>query len=230
MVELLKWDTEHFGMKVGELVLENVPSYDKLRAEMSDAKSEGYDVLYLKGVKLPDNYLDDSIVLADEKVVYAQTIKECDYRKDEHVESILHKGLDAKLLSMALQSGGHSRYYTDKRFPLDVFLNLYETWITNSLNGTIATDVIAYVDDNRVDGFITYKHKDDQVTIGLVDVDNTVKGKGIGSKLMQSFLSLFPVWTKIEVATQLANSAACRYYEKNGFTVESVTNIYHLWL
>jgi len=230
MVELLKWDTEHFGMKVGKLVLNGIPAYDDLREEMSAAKREGFDVLYLKDVKLPDDYLNDNIVLADEKVVYAQTIKECDYLQDGHVKSILHKELDARLLSMALQSGGHSRYYTDKRFPLDVFLNLYETWITNSLNATIATDVIAYVDGNRVDGFITYKQKDNQVTIGLVDVDNTVKGKGIGSKLMQSFLSLFPVGTKIEVATQLANGAACHYYEKNGFTVESVTNIYHLWL
>jgi len=230
MIDLVKWDTEHFGIKVGELKFNCLPSHENLLKEMATAKSEGYDVLYLKGLILPESYLDENIVLADEKVLYTQRIEDKKHISDEHVVSILHHELDARLLSLALQSGGYSRYFTDKRFKLNVFLNLYETWIRNSLNGTIANDVIAYMEDGRVDGFITYKIVGNKVTIGLVDVDNAVTGKGIGSKLMQSFLSLFPIGTEIEVATQFANRVGCHFYEKNGFSVESVTNIYHLWL
>lgn len=50
------------------------------------------------------------------------------------------------------------------------------------------------------------------------------------SKLMQSFLASLPVGTRVNVATQKCNKIACHYYEKNGFYVEDVTNIYHIWL
>ena len=34
----------------------------------------------------------------------------------------------------------------------------------------------------------------------------------------------------LEVPTQKANTDACRWYEKNGFTIQSCTQIYHWWL
>lgn len=230
MIELAKWDSEHFGMKVGNLAFANFPTKTELREAMSAAKSDGYDVLYLKGIKLPSDYLSDNVKLADEKVIYSQTINERISFHNENVVSILHRELDARLFSMALQSGGYSRYYTDKKFPINVFLELYGTWIENSLNGLIATDVLAYVEGKRVEGFITYKQENSKVTIGLVDVENLSKGKGIGSILMSGFLSKFPIGTYVEVATQSANKQACHFYEKNGFKIEEVTNIYHLWL
>ena len=230
MIEIAQWDTEHFGIKVGNLILDGNVSKETLYEEIASAKAEGYDLLYLKGGILQEDCLSDRIILADEKVVYSLTKQADDYHKCDNVVSYLKKDLDVRLLLLALQSGGHSRYYTDKNMPISVYITLYQTWITNSLNGSIATDVLVYSEDNDVLGLLTYKLHNNKAVIGLVDVDNSSKGKGIGSKLMQTFISELPVGTRIEVATQKSNSVACHYYEKNGFNIDSITNIYHIWV
>lgn len=230
MIELASWDTEHFGLKVGYLKFDTNPSNEAIQQEMEIAKCKGYDVLYLMGVNLPDNILNENFVHVGAKVEYTRTVHTTPNISNIHVESILHNKLDARLLSMALQSGAYSRFYTDKKFPLNVFLTLYMTWITDSLSGKIATDVIAYIDNNRVEGFITYAQKGNQVAIGLLDVEKEVKCKGIGSILVQSLISRLPIGTKISVATQSTNTGARHFYEKNGFLLTSVTNIYHIWL
>ena len=63
---------------------------------------------------------------------------------------------------------------------------------------------------------LTYKKEENCVDIGLIAVNPTVAGRGVGSKIMQTFLSKFEAGTHIEVATQKRNAVACRYYEKNG--------------
>lgn len=230
MIEIAQWDTEHFGIKVGSLIPDGNVSKETLDKEITSAKAEGYDLLYLKGCKLQEDCLSDRVILADEKVVYSLTKHTDDYHKCDKVVSYLNKELDVKLLTLALQSGGHSRYYTDKNMPVSVYITLYRIWIKNSLNGSIATDVLVYLDGNEVLGLLTYKLNDKKAVIGLVDVDNSSKGKGIGSKLMHTFLSVLPYGTKVEVATQKSNSVACHYYEKNGFNIDCITNIYHIWI
>lgn len=230
MIQIAQWDTDNFGMKVGNLILEDVPSRETFNTEIEEAQKQKYDLLYLKGICLPESYLNENVILADEKVIYSQIINGTKFTSDEHVESYLHKGLDVKLLLLALQSGAHSRFIMDKRIPLYVYLTLYQIWITNSLNGSIATDVLIYKEDKDILGLLTYKITDSCVTIGLVDVDNSTTGKGVGTKLMQTFLSKFPEGTRIEVATQNGNKRACHYYEKNGYKVDSITNIYHIWI
>lgn len=34
----------------------------------------------------------------------------------------------------------------------------------------------------------------------------------------------------IYFVTQKANKLACKFYEKNEFTIKSVENIYHIWI
>lgn len=229
MIEIALWDTEHFGMKVGNLYIDGKITKEKLCSEMEVAKEEGYDLLYLKNVTLPEDCLQNNIVLADEKVEYVQITTSNQYPSSENVISYLNRELNVKLLSLALQSGGKSRYFIDKNVPINVYLTLYQTWIADSLNGRIATDVLVYKDGDDILGLLTYRQTEEKVVIGLVDVDKSSIGKGLGTKLMQTFLTRFPEGTKIEVATQKRNSDACHYYEKNGFTINSITNIYHLW-
>lgn len=229
MIEYLDWDSSHFGIKVGNLFL-NERVVPDLTSIINQAKSEDYDLVYLKGATISEENLSDSVVLADKKMIYLKEISREETTPDSHVTSWLNHSLDVDLLSLALQSGSYSRYYTDKRMPLHIFLTLYQTWISNSLNGTIATDVLVYKHDNNIVGLLSYKIKQDRVVIGLVDVDRKMKGKGIGRKMMQTLFSLFPIGTKVEVATQKDNVEACRFYERNGFGIESVTNIYHIWI
>lgn len=229
MITLVEWDSENFGIKVGNLVPDGVISPKWLDSEIAEAMRLQYDLLYLKGEVLPEKMISDNIFLADEKVVYHQTIKK-KAETDSHCISIIHSDVSDEILSLAYESGKYSRYNLDKKLPQHVFKTLYKLWITRSLNGEIATDVIGYMEAGHCKGILTYKVWDDFVDIGLVAVSPDVAGKGIGSKLMQSFLSRFECGTKVKVATQKRNAVACYYYVKNGFTVDSVTNVYHLWI
>lgn len=231
-IQYLEWDTTHFGIKVGELQMDLPITKDDLTKVRIDALQEGYDLLYLRGVNLPDSLLSDNVILADQKVIYTKNVDEVStkFQNSPKVVSWIYHDIDVHLLSLALQSGGHSRYYLDKRIPIHAFVNLYRAWIENSLNGTIATDVLVYRDDSTIYGLLTYKQEKDIVEIGLIDVDYPMSGKGIGSILMQSLFSRMPHGTRVEVATQKRNIAACRYYEKNGFKIRQITNIYHIWI
>lgn len=229
MVHLLKWDTDNFGIKVGKLILEEC-NKDYLYAELSKAKEDGFNLLYIKGVALPEDWLNENIKLADEKVVYSQTLSRTDRNVDTAVVSGFGTPISEELYQLSFESGKYSRYKLDKKLPGHIFKTLYSLWIKRSLNGAIADDVLLYKDGSKAVGMLTYKIESDHVEIGLVAVNPSYAGKGIGTKMMQTLFSKFPLGAKISVATQKKNKAACHYYEKNGFEVESVTNIYHVWI
>ena len=147
------------------------------------------------------------------------------------IVSVLNQPLQMDLLLLALQSGGFSRYYMDKKMPIHVYLSLYNAWINNSLDGSIASDVLAYQEHGKNVGLLTYKKSDSIVTIGLLAVNNNFQNKGIGGKLLNHLFSLFSEEKiTIEVATQYRNHVACQFYEKNGFQMKSIQKIYHIWV
>ena len=231
MTQLVQWDTDNFGFKVGNLIPDTDITKKWLDDELLEARNQDYRLLYLKGSSIPKDLMSEEILLADEKVVFQQDTKHPNnYFPDKNVISIKNCGLSNELLTLAYESGKYSRYNIDKKMPSSVFKNLYRLWMERSLNGMIATDVLGFCQSDCCDGMLTYKKEENCVDIGLIAVNPTVAGHGVGSKIMQTFLSMFEVGTHIEVATQKRNAVACRYYEKNGFEVKSVTNIYHIWL
>lgn len=100
MIELVKWDTENLGLKVGNLRWDGAVDASVLSKEMSKAQSGGYDLLYLKGVVLPEGCLLDNVVLVDEKVEYTQTISDNQMTSysDDHIVSILNHPLTEEIL------------------------------------------------------------------------------------------------------------------------------------
>lgn len=228
MIQIAQWDTDNLGLKIGNLYFEGDLQLHELYKEIAQSAKEQYDLLYLKGVTLPKECLSSRLLLADEKVVYVQVIDQ-KKKSDNHVISFLNHELTAELWELTLESGWCSRFKADPNFPPEVYEILYHQWIMKSLDGIIATDVLVYMQDNVPIGFLTYKKDMEKVQIGLVAVSKEYAGKGIGTKLMQSFLSRFEKGTLIEVATQRKNQGACRFYERNGFVVDSISNIYHIW-
>ena len=83
-----------------------------------------------------------------------------------------------------------------------------------------------------VKGMISVGIQENMGHIGLVAVDTDCQHQGIGGKIMSTLDGyLYGLGVKmLEVPTQKANKDACRWYEKNGFSVQSRTQIYHWWL
>jgi GNAT superfamily N-acetyltransferase len=140
------------------------------------------------------------------------------------------------LRDLAIASGVWSRFNVDSNVPRCVFESMFESWIKNSVNFSIADEIFIAVDSatGKEVGFITLKQKGSSVHIGLLAVDSKQRRKGIASQLMSRAV-LWALETVsadgvLSVVTQGANEQACNFYKHFGFALNSEQDVYHIWL
>lgn len=229
MIQKADWDSNFFGFNIGKIDLDPT---DNIEEFLNDASK--FKLVYIfsnKELTIP------GLNLVDKKVIYEKKINNTgNFDNQLNNESIsLFSEQDhsyEQLLNLAYLSGTYSRFRLDKGMPEGYFNKLYKLWLDNSLNKSIAFATIVSTSDNNVSGFVTLGKKDSKCSkIGLIAVDENYQGRKIGSKLLNEceVLSRKKGFSKIEVATQGNNLAACRLYEKNNFKVKSEQFIYHLW-
>jgi dTDP-4-amino-4,6-dideoxy-D-galactose acyltransferase len=172
--------------------------------------------------------------LIDRKILYSQPVENIPKQNQlpEMVTSYLEMSVSEELENLAYLSGRYSRFRLDENFEPDDFYRLYKTWIIRSIQKEIADNVFIIKENNAIVGMVTLKYGEENGTIGLMAVSESAQGKGYGKKLIKSCMYDLHKRgiSKIEVPTQANNIAACRFYEKCGFTNQSVSNIYHFWL
>lgn len=140
------------------------------------------------------------------------------------------------LRDLAIASGVWSRFKVDSNVPRCVFETMFESWIKNSVNFSIADEIFVAVDaaTGTEVGFITLKLTGSTVSIGLLAVDSKHRRKGIASQLMsRAVLWALESTTNdgiISVVTQGANEQACRCYTRFGFKLATEQDVYHIWL
>ena len=229
-IRKLDWDSEFFGLQIGRVDLQTLDDAVDLALMHYDLKYQ-YDLLY---VFSKEGLSFDAIGTeqVDEKILYS---KPCEPREQYNDISFYKQEVPSNdLYRLALVSGGYSRFKLDERLPNGSYERLYTRWIENACpkEGT-NKQILTYLDaQNVVKGMITIDHQDELGHIGLVAVDTDCQHQGIGGKIMSTldgYLCGLSVKT-LDVPTQKANKDACRWYEKNGFKVKSVTPIYHWWL
>ena len=147
------------------------------------------------------------------------------------IDSSLSTTLQEKLIEQAVQSGIYSRFNVDKKIGKEKYEEMYTLWMLNSLNHTIAKEVLVLLEQNDLKGFITLGEKNKRADIGLIAVDHHFRGNGIGRILMESAEKWFSDkgYKTIQVVTQGDNYPACRLYERCGYEVETVEFFYHIW-
>jgi dTDP-4-amino-4,6-dideoxy-D-galactose acyltransferase len=224
-VKILDWDSEFFDRKVGEIAIDDEASAFDIE--------KNYDVLYVKSAHDFNISIDGYKPLFEEtKVVFAKRLRVEDNPRNSFIfsDSEIDFSID-EVYDLAYESGKFSRFKRDENFGEEAFRKLYKTWTDNSLNRKFADDVLLYVEDKTVKGFITYKVDRDFATVGLIAVSPKFQGKGIGSKLIaeaESRLAKKGV-SELRIPTQLANEAACSFYQKLGYSIIETTNIKHYW-
>ena len=229
-IRKLEWDSEFFGLQIGRVDLQTLDDAADLALMHYDLKYQ-YDLLY---VFSKEGLSFDAIgaELVDEKILYS---KLCEPREQYNDISFYKQDTPFEdLYRLALVSGGYSRFKLDERLPQGSYERLYTRWIENACpkEGT-NKQILIYLDaQNVAKGMITIDHQGEFGHIGLVAVDTDCQHQGVGGKIMSTLDGyLYDLGVKtLEVPTQKANKDACRWYEKNGFKVKSVTPIYHWWL
>ena len=229
-IRKLDWDSEFFGLQIGRVDLQTLDDAVDLALIHYDLKYQ-YDLLY---VFSKEGLSFDAIgaELVDEKILYS---KPCEPREQYKDISFYKKEVPSDdLYRLALVSGGYSRFKLDKRLPKGSYERLYTRWIENECaKGGGRKTMFTFSDKSGVvKGMISVGIHKNMGHIGLVAVDTDSQHQGIGGKIMSTLDGyLYGLGVKmLEVPTQKANKDACRWYEKNGFIVKSVTPIYHWWL
>lgn len=229
-IRTLQWDSAFFGLRIGRADILSTEDALFLAAQHEELKQQ-FDLLYIFDSN-NIGFTANGALLVDEKILYS---KPCEPRKQYNDISIFKQATPSDdLYRLALVSGGYSRFKLDERLPQGSYERLYTRWIENACpkDGT-NKQILTFLDTNNIaKGMITIDHQSELGHIGLVAVDTDCQHQGIGGKIMSTLDGyLFNLGVKtLEVPTQKANTDACRWYEKNGFTVQSRTQIYHWWL
>lgn len=229
-VRKLDWDSEFFGMRIGRAEVSSEKDAVALVGQR-DALKGDYDLVYIfedhgLGFCLP------KAKLVDEKVVYTlQDTSQSEFNNDVMIWDA-RQSVTEDLLHLALVSGKYSRFKLDNAFPKGSYERLYTRWIEQSVKLNMATEVFCYMHDDTPKGLITLDMKNGRGTVGLVAIHEECQNQGIGSLMMRHVIhyALQCRCEKLSVATQLCNVPACKLYEKNGFVIESVTDVWHWWM
>lgn len=86
--------------------------------------------------------------------------------------------------------------------------------------------VIVYVVDNKILGFVTFIKLYETVEILYIIVDKDTRKKGIGSKLL-NYLCLFAGIKEIILEVRETNEIALKFYQKYGFEKQRIIKNYY---
>ncbi|MEQ9188103.1 MAG: GNAT family N-acetyltransferase [Cryomorphaceae bacterium] len=237
-IRLLPWDTDFFGFRVGAIHSEqvSVASLKLLKDQMNEQKLR---LCYLTTNHQIDEALFSKIgleyELVDVKTTYEKKIADHP-RSSEVLESVHEKSLSKididSLYRLALTSGEYSRFKIDQKIGYDKFVSLYHLWMENSLNRTIADDVLVHRVNGQIAGFVSFAIKDGIGSIGIIAVDENFRGMGIGKALLKNAEARMKSMELelLQVVTQGDNKKACAFYEGAGYYTVSQLPYYHIWM
>lgn len=233
IINLLKWDTDFFNLRIGE-VMRPINSLLDFQLIEREIEENAYDLCYYSSLDHVPGFVFESDLLeiqhVDKKVVYSKGI---DSKRtiDKSVSSYSDEVPNEKLYQLAILSGTYSRFNVDNRIGQEKFEKLFQEWIKNSINGILAFETLVFSKKKETVGLITIGEKNDRAAIGLIAVDPLFRGQGVGQSLMHSAeKKAYQLgYRNIQVITQHQNISACKLYEKCDYSSESIEFIYHLW-
>ncbi|MBU1368088.1 MAG: GNAT family N-acetyltransferase [Bacteroidetes bacterium] len=225
MIDHLIWDSAFFGFPVGKILIEN--PFDFHEDEFKSAANSfrlvyvfsGKPIIGASFARLVD------VKLTFQKALNASTTS----KKLIFFDKKIH---DKKaLLQLAWESGSYSRFKTDLHFDRKDYFRMYEIWVNKSLTSEQSFVMIEAV-NNELLGFVTVDLNDSEsASIGLIAVDESCRGQGVGSNLMKQAECLAVQYGRkfLKVATQQENVLAAAFYNKKGYKVANQEYIYHFW-
>jgi len=229
--EVLPWDSEFFGCRVGRVHGGRLDR-DRLAAIVAWCRAEAIDCLYF----LADSGDPATAVLAEEAgfrlVDLRVTLEGVSARLDppEVVSSIRPARVDdvPELRRIAAVSHHDSRFYADPHFDRGRCDELYATWIEKSCRQDM---VLVAEHEGRPAGYISCVLSGSIGEIGLLAVGAAAQGRGLGGALVGAGLR----WlvdqgaARVRVVTQGRNTRAQRLYQAHGLLTHSIGIWFHHW-
>jgi dTDP-4-amino-4,6-dideoxy-D-galactose acyltransferase len=233
MVEKLlvaNWDSQFFGFPIGTVQCQSITPTE-LELLRQEARERKLNLVYIfESEPFSHQSPLHTLPLVDQKVWYTKTLTAAEVTPLK-LKSVLGQPATTQLQNLALESGSLSRFKLDPNFAPEKYAELYNTWLSASLNGTKAWEVFVTMQDGYPTGLVTLEEHSGTASIGLLAVSPQYRGQGLGKELVQGALNA--AWqrgfTRMEIVTQGKNHAARSLYERFGFVVGKIENVYHLW-
>ena len=231
-VEYLDWDSRFFGRRIARVRGHHLNDH-LVAAILEWCSTQRIDCLYF----LADAGDPRTVRLAERNAFDFVDIRTTFERSLEGLpeESTLIRPARPddlpQLKRITGQSFSDSRFYYDSHFDRPSCDELYATWIERSCQGY--ADCVLVADLNgQAAGYVTCRLGASQVgSIGLIAVDASSQGSGLGGRLLVSALHYFRNhgMTSVTVVTQGRNLKSQRLYQRCGFLTQSVGLWYHHW-
>lgn len=229
---LLPWDSEFWGVPVGR-VEDGELTAERLAAVDEWAHANDVACLYF----LADGDDPASAHVAERGGFRLMDLR-VELRRPSSEEEALQRLREARpddagaLRAIARSSHGVTRFYADPNFADERCDDLYDVWISRSLEGW-ADGVLVADGERRPAGYVSCHLDPANATgsIGLIAVDERMRGGGIGVDLARGAVG----WCHgrgaeaMTVATQGRNVAALRTFQRAGFLFDSVGLWFHKW-
>jgi len=232
--KLLQWDSDFFGFPVA-IITEASLCNDELYIILAELVGDGVKLVYWpSSLDFCSKYaaLCQKGLHVDRKLTFIMSAGEVKENKididiDEYNEPMIYK-----LSLLAIQCGYYSRFNIDPNMSLQTGAKLYVEWMTQSINKNIADKVFVARIQNEIVGVITLGNKNGIGDIGLLSIDQSFRGKSIGTQLVYKAQKWFidNGFKSLQVVTQGNNIGARRLYEKCGYRVGLEQEYYHFWL
>ena len=243
VLEILPWDSRHFGFSVAQIVSETLDA-SEIMAALQLARQEAMELVYWltdKDREVSEDILhqftgllvgrrvtfqaDLALQAQDVATKYAPGIQVVEYPRTAASEGLIGLGIAA----------GHlSRFCMDPRIPANKTRQLYEVWTRKSaLRERADVVLVANARETGTDpvGMVTVLEKSGVGVIGLIAVHQSFRGIGMGRQLLCAAHEwmLNHGMTKASVVTQETNQSACRLYTRCGYQVLCIQRHYHFW-
>ncbi|HEV2614862.1 MAG TPA: GNAT family N-acetyltransferase [Gammaproteobacteria bacterium] len=225
----LDWDTEQLGIPTAKIT--------SITSDiLANAKQAGIKLLYFivpeSDVAQIKRAKEFGGILVDNKITYLISLKNIAIQPDPDIKSYADKIPSEALIALAYESGLYSRFRADPNLTEQQFKIIYKTWMTNSVNHSIADDVLTLSENDQLLGMVTVGEKNGRGDIGLLAVSELARGKNIGTRLVKAAQYYFiqKNYSQSQVVTQQTNIPACKLYEKCGYHVEKTECFFHMWL
>ncbi len=235
---ILEWDSSFFGIPVAAIHPDRL-SPDQLGEVVTLLKREKIRLAYWASD--PDDDASQRAardcrgLMVDRKITYVVDTGRAAPAADRPTWAVEeYDGLfpSDELENLAVQAGNYSRFRVDPRIPEGKFVEMYKTWIRKSVDRQIAEVVLVVRHLGKIVGMVTVGEKNGRGDIGLIAVDDGMRGKQVGAALV--FAAQAWAFGKgcasAQVVTQSTNVAACRLYEKCGYRIDRIEHVYHFWL
>lgn len=235
--EILTWDTEFLGIKTAKIIPERLVE-QQLGNVLQELKQQ--DVVLVYWCSDSQDAVSQIAAekyhgfLADKKVTYWLELSNFTEQDLDisAVQPYTESTASDQLKKLNLAVGLNSRFGLDPQITVARCKKIYDEWLENSVRRKNAKEILVIQRDNKVVGFVTLGEKNARGDIGLIAVDEDYRGQQLATKLVYAA----QCWCKqqgykvAQVVTQQTNVAACKLYEKNGYTLEKIENFYHFWL